>query len=161
MRRYLKVQRKHRHVLPVDGDIAGAPFFEFDGPAAELFTKDAYWIALTVNTTAILLVGSSTHVYGAAPVGETATISPSTDPDGVAKAFAEGQEEGEESWVYSYIWGVVMSNALKTTPTGDLRPLRGVAENRGWRYAESEQLAGFSGDTSKLLLGAPLYVEGA
>jgi hypothetical protein len=150
---------------PIELQQARPRHCSFEGRAAELFAYDAYWLAIRINTTATLLVGSIAHVLGgqARPTGESALTSASVDAQGAAEAFLHGEDHEDNRWVYAFIWSSVMANALRTTPPDGLRTLRGVAENRGLRYGEEQQLgqAGLQGEISRLILGAPLYVEGA
>jgi hypothetical protein len=131
--RYIAAQRKQDRVLPVEQAASGgsAAFFEFDGPAAERFEHGVYWVALWSDATAILLVGSDSHVLGGPATRRTDAISPSVDPDGAAKAVLESQGREPDRWGYAYIWSAVMADALRTTPAQSLQRLRGVAENRG------------------------------
>jgi hypothetical protein len=96
--------------------------------------------------------------------GDPNAISASVYPEAAAQAFLQGQEDEKDlPERYAYIWSAVMESALKTIPMNALPRLRGVAENRGLRYGGEGQLGepGFPGEVSRLILGAPLYVEGA
>ncbi len=90
--RYERLQRDKGRVQPVERLNAGpwSPFFEFEGRGAELFTAEAYWVAMMIETTAVLLVGSITHVVGgpAQPL-RSDVISPSVQPDYVAQALLQ------------------------------------------------------------------------
>jgi hypothetical protein len=102
-------------------------------------------------------------VLGGPATRRTAAISPSVDTDGAAKALLESRGKEPDRWGYAYIWSAVMADVLRTTPVQSLQRLRGVAENRGLRYGEEEQLerAGLTVPVSRLVLGSPLLVHGA
>jgi hypothetical protein len=150
--------------LPVERAAAGdqAPFFDFDGPAAELFHDGVYWAAVRVEATAVLLVGSDSHVLGGTASRSADAISPSVNTDAAAKALLDSERKAEDRWGYAYIWYAVMAEALRTTPVAGLQRLAGIAENRGLRYGDEQQLgrAGLPGEISRLILGSPLFVHG-
>jgi hypothetical protein len=151
--------------LPAARAAAGDPasFFEFDGPAAELFEHGVYWVATWTDAAAILLVGSDSHLLGGPAMQPRHAISPSVDTDGAAKALLESREKEPDRCGYAYIWSVVMADSLQTTPVHGLQRLSGVAENRGERYGDEEQLgqAGLPRELSRLILGSPIFVQGA
>lgn len=140
------------------------PIVSFSGPAAMAVHGDTFSLALSEDTTALLLAGSTSNMVGAPPVpaadaSERTYMSASLNPVGALRAALDGAGESQTlSRELSFGWQALRRDA--GIGSAILRNVRGFAIFAGSYPANKAQLrrAG-AGNVTSIVVASPIYVE--
>jgi hypothetical protein len=143
-------------------DLESSAIFSFEGEAARMIDRDAYWVAVERNGTALLLVGSSANAIAGVPAS-SGRLSPSVDPLAAARAaFQDSSEKAPLPAPLPALLGYIRQTVSEPLTEGGLaRPkIQGLAVFAGMFKSDPTSLRGVGGKSlARIVVGSPIYIR--